>query len=76
MFSGTYCASIYLKKNRNELEDVIKKFARFEVLKAVVMKSRVFWDVNAASTGEELIQISKALRSSETPVIYLPVDTE
>lgn len=75
MFSDTYCASIYFKKNRSELEDVIKKFARFEVLKAVVMKSRVFWDVNTLSSGEELIQISKALRSSETSVIYLPVDT-
>jgi len=62
-------------KNRNELEDVIKKFSRFEALEAVVMTSRVFWDVNAVSSGEELIQISKALRSSETPVIYLPVDT-
>jgi len=38
-------------KNRNELEDVIKKFARFEVLEAVVMTSRVFWDVNAVSFG-------------------------
>jgi len=47
-------------KNRNELEDVFKKFARFEAVEAVVMTSRVFWDVNAVSTGEELIQISKA----------------
>jgi hypothetical protein len=38
------------------------------------MNSRVFWYVNAVSTGEELIQISKASRSSETPAIYLPVD--
>jgi len=76
MFSGTYCPSSYFKKNRNKSEDVIKKFARFEVLKAVVMKSRVFGDVNAVSTGEELIQISKALRSAKTPVIYLPLDTE
>jgi len=39
------------------------------------MKSRVYWDVNAVSAGEELIQISKALRLFETPVICLPVDT-
>jgi hypothetical protein len=49
---GTYWASIYFKKNRNELEGVITKFAVFEVLKAVVMNSRVFWDVNALSAGE------------------------
>jgi len=47
-------------KNRNELEDVIKKFAGFEALEAVVITSRVFWDINAVSTGEKLIQISKA----------------
>jgi hypothetical protein len=47
MFSATYCTSIYFKKNRNELEEVITKLARFEGLRALVMKSRVFWDVNA-----------------------------